>query len=208
MVSFVIPGYNNLRHLKNCYQSVKRHAPDCEMIIIDDGSTDGTWEWARLLMDPNVQAIRFDERRGHTIRYDYGISIAKHDIVGILHCDMIIGPNYVKNMLKHLKPKTVVCGTRVEPPIHPPGREKIIMDFGMDFDDLRVHDFDAFCRGRKRQTRILPQTGCSHRGSCTKKTLTGSEDTIHYSHPFPTRTATYSRDGCSQVTSSFSREIR
>ncbi|NDF13474.1 MAG: glycosyltransferase [Proteobacteria bacterium] len=146
MVSFVIPGYNNLRHLKNCYESVKKHAPDCEMIIIDDGSTDGTWEWARLLMDPNVLAIRFDERRGHTIRYDFGISKAKHDIVGILHCDMIIGPNYVQNMLKHLKPKTVVCGTRVEPPIHPHGREKIIMDFGMDFHDLRTSDFDAFCK--------------------------------------------------------------
>lgn len=146
MVSFVIPGYNNLRHLKNCYESVKKHAPDCEMIIIDDGSTDGTWEWARLLMDPNVLAIRFDERRGHTIRYDFGISKAKHDIVGILHCDMIIGPNYVQNMLKHLKPKTVVCGTRVEPPIHPPGKEKIIMNFGMDFDDLKVNDFDDFCK--------------------------------------------------------------
>lgn len=146
MVSFVIPGYNNLRHLKNCYESVKKHAPDCEMIIIDDGSTDGTWEWARLLMDPNVLAIRFDERRGHTIRYDFGISKAKHDIVGILHCDMIIGPNYVQNMLKHLKPKTVVCATRVEPPIHPHGREKIIMNFGMDFHDLRTSDFDAFCK--------------------------------------------------------------
>lgn len=146
MVSFVIPGYNNLRHLKNCYESVKKHAPDAEMVVIDDGSTDGTWEWLRSLNDDRVSAHRFEERRGHTIRYDYGISIAKHDIVGILHCDMIIGPNYVKNLLKHLKPKTVVCGTRVEPPIHPPGREKIIMNFGMDFNDLRVHDFDAFCK--------------------------------------------------------------
>lgn len=146
MVSFVIPGYNNLRHLKNCYESIKKHAPDVEMVIIDDGSTDGTWEWLRLLQEKNVRAVRFEERRGHTIRYDYGISIAKHDIVGILHCDMIIGPDYVKNLLKHLKPKTVVCGTRVEPPIHPPGMEKIIMDFGMDFDDLRVNDFDSFCK--------------------------------------------------------------
>ena len=45
IISFVIPSYNNLRHLKNAYSSVKKHAFNNEIIFLDDGSTDGTWEW-------------------------------------------------------------------------------------------------------------------------------------------------------------------
>jgi hypothetical protein len=62
-----------------------------------------------------------------------------------MHADMIMGPNYVENMVKHLKPMTVVCGTRIEPPLHPLGPEKIIMDFGMDFDDLNILGFEQYC---------------------------------------------------------------
>ena len=59
---------------------------------------------------------------------------------------MIVGPNYVKNLVKHLKPKTVVCATRIEPPLHPEGKEKIIRNFGLDFDTLDVASFEEFVR--------------------------------------------------------------
>ena len=45
MISLIIPSYNNLQHLKNAYNSIKKHAPQSEVILLDDGSTDGTWEW-------------------------------------------------------------------------------------------------------------------------------------------------------------------
>lgn len=146
-LTFVVPSHNNLRHLKNLYTSVKKHAPDCKLVFLDDASTDGTYEWLLEIAktDANVyEPYRSEDRVGHTILYDVGIDIAQEEVVGILHADMIVGPNYVQNLLKHLKPKTVVCGTRVEPPLHPPGREKIIMNFGMDFDDLNVEAFDKF----------------------------------------------------------------
>jgi glycosyltransferase involved in cell wall biosynthesis len=143
-ISFIIPSYNNLKHLKNAYESIKRNAPESEIILLDDGSTDGTRKWIESLIDPNVVKIYFDTRYGHTILYDIGIKEAKNDIVGILHADMIIAPNYVKNILKHLKPGTVVCATRIEPPLHPEGKEKIIKDFGLDFDSLNVNGFEIF----------------------------------------------------------------
>lgn len=147
MVSLIIPSYNNLRHLKNCYASLKNHEPKAEIIFINDASTDGTKEWLNELCekDNNVVAFHFEDRKGHTYLYDYGINLAKNDIVGILHADMIVGPNYTNNMLKHLKPGVVVAGTRVEPPLHPPGKEKIIKNFGLDFDDLNVKAFEEFC---------------------------------------------------------------
>jgi glycosyltransferase involved in cell wall biosynthesis len=141
MISFIIPSYNNLKHLKNVYASIQKHAPQAEVILLDDGSTDGTWEW---IQRQDCIKYKSEERVGHTILYDKGIDMATNDIVGILHADMIIGPNYVENMIKHLKPGTVVCATRIEPPLHPLGKEKIIQNFGTDFDSLDIPAFESF----------------------------------------------------------------
>ncbi len=142
MISFIIPSHNNLRHLKNVYSSIKKHAPSAEIVLLDDGSTDGTWDW---IQEQDCIKYKSDTRVGHTILYDVGIELATNEIVGILHADMILGPNYVDNILKHLSPGKVVCGTRVEPPLHPAADEKIIMNFGLDFDDLNISAFESFC---------------------------------------------------------------
>jgi len=144
-ISLIIPSYNNLRHLKNAYNSVRKHYTDkVELILIDDGSNDGTIEWLKTLKDESLIFWREEERIGHTILYDRGIEKANNDIVGILHADMYIAPNYVENLTKHLTKGKVVCATRVEPPLHPPGNEKIIKDFGMDFDSLKIEEFYDF----------------------------------------------------------------
>lgn len=147
MISFIIPSYNNLKHLKNVYASIKKHAPSTEIVLLDDASTDGTWDWICEVAksDDKIIKIRWTTRVGHTILYDVGIRYANNDIVGILHADMILGPNYVENVLKHLKPGVVVCGTRIEPPLHPEGMEKIIKDFGLDFDSLNIKAFEDYC---------------------------------------------------------------
>jgi glycosyltransferase involved in cell wall biosynthesis len=145
MISLIIPSYNNLQHLKNVYASIRKNAPQAKMMFLDDGSTDGTYEWLMSLPKDNLyHPYRSEERVGHTILYDKGISLVDDEIVGILHADMIVGPNYIENLLKHLKPGKVVCGTRIEPPLHPPGKEKIIMNFGLDFDTLNINAFEKY----------------------------------------------------------------
>jgi glycosyltransferase involved in cell wall biosynthesis len=159
MISFIIPSYNNLKHLKNVYTSIQKHAPQAEIILLDDGSNDGTWEWMQeieTLPGNKTRITRSEERVGHTILYDKGIELATNDIVGILHADMILGPNYIENMIKHLEPGKVVCATRIEPPLHPEGKEKIIKDFGMDFDTLNIESFEHYCN--ELQTEFKDQT--------------------------------------------------
>lgn len=152
MISLIIPSYNNLQHLKNVYASIQKHAPEAEVILMNDGSTDGTSEWFRELpASVNLQLYEQEERVGHTILYDKGIELATNDIVGILHADMIIGPLYIENMLKHLQPGKVVCATRIEPPLHPEGKEKIIMDFGQDFDTLNIDAFEEFVMHKQEE---------------------------------------------------------
>jgi glycosyltransferase involved in cell wall biosynthesis len=153
MISFIIPSYNNLQHLKNVYASIQKHASQAEVILLDDGSTDGTQDW---IQQQDCIKYRSEERVGHTILYDKGIEMATNEIVGILHADMILGPNYIQNMIKHLEPGKVVCATRIEPPLHPEGKEKIIRDFGMDFDTLDIDAFEKYVL--EVQTEFKDQT--------------------------------------------------
>lgn len=57
-VSVVIPTYNRLWALPEAIASCRRQGAATEIIVIDDGSTDGTWEW--LSTQPDVVAIRTD----------------------------------------------------------------------------------------------------------------------------------------------------
>ena len=159
-VTLVIPSSNNLRHLKNAYASIKTHARHCKIVMLDDGSTDGTTEWLAGISDDNITAIyRSDKRVGHTILYDKGIELAQTEVVGIMHADMILGPYYLENLLKHLQKETVVCATRVEPPLHPAGKEKIIRDFGTDFDNLNLDAFEAYVLEAQHEYKDLTTNG-------------------------------------------------
>lgn len=145
-LTVIVPSHNTLNHLKNTYKSIRKYYPDIKVIIVDDASTDGTSEWLLTLQDINLIVLIDGERKGHTYWYDEGMRMSTTDICAILHSDMMIGPNYFENQLKHLKPQTVVCATRVEPPIHPEGREKIVKNFGMDYFDFDENAFEVFCK--------------------------------------------------------------
>jgi len=144
-LTVIVPSHNTLNHLKNTYDSIRRFYPTVKLIIIDDASTDGTDVWLSNLTDNNLRIVIDKQRKGHTYWYDEGMRMSDTDICAILHSDMMIVPLYFENQLKHLKPRTVVCATRVEPPIHPEGLEKIVKNFGMDYFDFDQEAFDSFC---------------------------------------------------------------
>lgn len=158
-ISLIIPSYNTEKHLINTYNSVRKYYKDVEMVIINDGSTDNTSTWLDNLKDNNVIKINSKERKGHTFFYDEGMRQATNEIVGIMHSDMIIGPNYIENTLKHLERGKVVCATRIEPPIHPAGKEKIVMDFGMDHNDLKLDEFETFCNEKSIEFKDVTTKG-------------------------------------------------
>lgn len=145
-LSLVIPSRNNEKYAKFAYNSIRKYlGKEVEIILMNDASTDDTLEWmlAVKLSDNNVQLYsnQTSERVGHTVLYDIGADMAKNEVFGIFHADMVATPNYVKNMMKHVQPKRVVSGTRIEPPLHPPGPEKEVMDFGMEPEVFQEESF-------------------------------------------------------------------
>ena len=149
-ISFIQPSRNNLKYLKWSYESIRKNLdPRHEICWADDFSDDGTWEWIQEIVkkDPNVRIHRNEgpTRLGHTILYDTLVNdYATKDIVMIYHADMYACPGLDEYILKHLEPGKVVSATRIEPPLHPDGPEKIIQDFGIEpeeFDERGLLEF-------------------------------------------------------------------
>jgi glycosyltransferase involved in cell wall biosynthesis len=140
-ITFVIPSRNNLEFLKLSYKSIKDLGGNHEVLVLDDASTDGTSEWISSLNDDKLITYRNNgpERIGIVGMFDKGIQMARTPIIMAFHADMVASPNLDKNIIKHLKPLTVVSATRVEPPLHPPGVEKITLAWGNEVDE---YDYD------------------------------------------------------------------
>ena len=149
-ISFIQPSRNNLKYLKWSYNSIRKNLGYIhEICWADDFSDDGTWEWMNEIKekDPNIKIHRNEgpTRLGHTILYDTLVNdYATNDIVMIYHADMYACPKMDEEVLKHLEPGKVVSATRIEPPLHPDGPEKILKDFGIEpeeFDELGLMKF-------------------------------------------------------------------
>jgi len=149
LISFILPSRNNLKYLKQAYRSIRENSEhQHEICMADDYSDDGTWEWMNEIVkkDENVQIHRNNgpERLGHTILYDTLVDMATNDRVMIFHADMYLCPNADEEINKYLEPGKVVSLTRIEPPLHPDGPEKILKDFGIEpeeFDEQGLLDF-------------------------------------------------------------------
>ena len=145
-ISFIQPSRNNLKYLKWSYNSIRKNLGYIhEICWADDFSDDGTWEWMNEMKekDPNVKIYRNEgpNRLGHTILYDTLVDMASNDIVMIYHADMYACPGMDEAVLKHLKPGVVVSATRIEPPLHPDGPEKILADYGIEPEEFDENKF-------------------------------------------------------------------
>lgn len=147
-ISFIQPSRNNLKYLKWSYDAIRKNLThkEHEICVADDFSDDGTEEWCKetASKDPHFKFIRNDgpTRLGHTILYDRLINeVATNDVVIIYHADMYACPNFDKYIEKYIQPGTIVSLTRIEPPLHPPGPEKICIGFGQEPEEFKEQEF-------------------------------------------------------------------
>ena len=144
-ISFIQPSRSNLKYLKWSYESIRKNLGyRHEICMADDFSDDGTWKWMKEISkkDANVKIHRNNgpTRLGHTILYDTLVDMSTNDIVMIYHADMYALPDMDTEVLKHIKPGVVVSATRIEPPLHPEGLEKVLMDFGIEPEEFKEQE--------------------------------------------------------------------
>lgn len=105
LLSIIIPVYNNSKYLKRCFESVlKLDSNDIEIIIIDDGSTDGSSEICDLYEAKNDNVIvKHIENSGVSRARNLGINLANSKYIMFLDSDDYFNIEELKNILVTIK---------------------------------------------------------------------------------------------------------
>jgi GT2 family glycosyltransferase len=101
MSSILIVTFNNLNQTKRCLESI-RHFTDApyELIVIDNGSEDGTVIW--LSDQPDVRLIANGTNRGFSEACNQGATAAKGDNILLLNNDTVVSHRWLSQLLSAL----------------------------------------------------------------------------------------------------------
>lgn len=109
MLSVVIPAYNEEENVPILYEKLKKVldglGQDYEIIFVDDGSTDGTYQRLKQLAekDSRLKVIRFKRNYGQTAAMSAGFEHAKGDVIITLDADLQNDPEDIPILLEKLK---------------------------------------------------------------------------------------------------------
>ena len=137
--SVVIPVYNQLHYTRKCLESLRAHGGGIEeVIIIDNGSTDGTAEYLSGVEDATVIINR--ENLGCAAAWNQGVEAAGSAWVLFLNNDVVVTSRWIEGMLEFAEEKRVDI---VSPAIR---------EGAGDYDMERYAE--EFVAGMKRHSRL------------------------------------------------------
>lgn len=116
LVSIVMPVHNRVRYCAEAIDSIlSQTLADFELVIVDDGSTDGTsvfLEWYRSL-DARIRLFRNEVNRGVSTSLNHGIAQARCDLVARMDSDDIALPERLERQVAFMAdhPKILAAGT-------------------------------------------------------------------------------------------------
>jgi glycosyltransferase involved in cell wall biosynthesis len=106
LVSVVVPTYNREDLVPEAIESALLQTyPDLEVIVVDDGSQDGTEAQVQRFMgrDPRVKFIRFPENRGHPAAMNAGIEAARGEFLHFLDSDDLLHREKLRVQVQSLR---------------------------------------------------------------------------------------------------------
>ena len=103
LVSIIIPNYNGFPYLKDTLESIfKQEYTNIEVIIIDDGSSDGSMEYLLSLNNDNL-IVKSNPKKGACAARNYGLSLSKGDYIQFMDADDLLSPKKIYSQVKALK---------------------------------------------------------------------------------------------------------
>ena len=104
-LSIIIPLYNEAESLPELKAWTERALKDFtyELIFVDDGSTDGSWEVIRGLSGPGVRGIRFRRNYGKSAALYEGFAAAQGEIVVTMDADLQDSPEEIPEMVRMIR---------------------------------------------------------------------------------------------------------
>ena len=117
MVSVIIPTHNRLCFLKEAIASVSaQDYTNCETIVVDDASEDGTWQWLSSLTDPRILVFRLAQHAERSAARNVGLRNAKGEFVLFLDDDDLLAPGalgYLVSAARRHAGALAVVGARI-----------------------------------------------------------------------------------------------
>jgi hypothetical protein len=106
LLSIVVPTYNRVGLLRQTVASaLAQDSDDFELVIVDDASNDGTWEYLRGLS--GVRAYRNPTRLGLAANWNRAISLSRGQYVFILQDDDLAEPGLVSTLAAEAGPELI-----------------------------------------------------------------------------------------------------
>jgi glycosyltransferase involved in cell wall biosynthesis len=100
LVSVCIPAYNNDAFIGPAIESVLNQTfADFELVVIDDGSTDGTREKIRAFRDPRIRIMENERNLGHEGNWNKALLEARGRFIKILPGDDLLHPRCLERQL-------------------------------------------------------------------------------------------------------------
>lgn len=130
LVSVVLPVHDGARYLAAAIQSILdqtwRHF---ELIILDDGSTDGSAAVAASFVDPRIVLVRNESNLGLVRTLNRGLDLARGELVARMDADDIAAPARLERQVQRMRddPALAVLGTDIayiDPGGRPLGRPR------------------------------------------------------------------------------------
>lgn len=119
-VSVIVPVHNEAgrlaRSMKKLEGELAAILADFEIIISEDGSTDGTREMAESLSSSRIRVLHRDSRQGKGAAIRTAAAHARGDIVMFMDADLASHPSHVRELVRHLEEgAAIVVGSRYHP---------------------------------------------------------------------------------------------
>ncbi|MFE0256976.1 glycosyltransferase [Streptomyces sp. NPDC059010] len=98
-VSVLVPAYNEAKCIENTVRSLMASEHPIEVIVIDDGSSDGTARIVEAMGLPNVRVVR-QLNAGKPAALNRGLANARYDIIVMMDGDTVFEPATVRELVQ------------------------------------------------------------------------------------------------------------
>jgi cellulose synthase/poly-beta-1,6-N-acetylglucosamine synthase-like glycosyltransferase/peptidoglycan/xylan/chitin deacetylase (PgdA/CDA1 family) len=98
-VSVIVPAYNEKEGIEAAVRSIVAGGHPLEVVVVDDGSTDGTADIVEALRLPQVTVVR-QENAGKPAALNHGVAVARYDLVVLVDGDTRFEPDTVRQLVQ------------------------------------------------------------------------------------------------------------
>jgi len=150
-VSFVIPVHNGARWLPAVIDAIaaQTYAGPIEVIVVDDGSTDGSLEMLNEYATAGTLTLAQGERRGAAAAINLGVRTASHALIAQVDQDVVVEPGWLDRLTSALSDRSVAAaqGHYVAAPHAGPWSRVMALDLRQRYSTLRDERTNHVCTG-------------------------------------------------------------